>query len=105
MSISRMYNTSATTERESAVGDSTIKKVFVSYLGAFSCHIQPLDAALSESLQGGFGKEWIMFCAVLDIKSGDKVISDSVEYRVTGVEVFDFSREPHMEVTIRAFAQ
>lgn len=102
--IERMYNQSATTERETAVGVSTIKKAYTENLSSFRCHVQPLDSEVFQDLPGGFGKNWLMFCPVLDIREGDKVIVDGVtSYRVIGVENYNFSRNPHLEVTIRTF--
>ena len=99
-----MYNQNAVTQREGAVGASTIKKAYVSHLTSFRCHVQPLDSEVVQDIPGGFGKNWLMFCPVLDIKEGDKVVVDGTdEYRVTGVENYNFSRNPHLEVTIRAF--
>lgn len=99
-----MYNQHAVTEREGFIGSSTIKKGYSSFLSSFPCHVQPLDSTVIQDLPGGFGKNWLLFCPVLDIREGDKVIVDGTdEYRVTGVENYDFSRNPHLEVTIRAF--
>lgn len=99
-----MYNQTATTQRETAVSMSTIKKSYTTNLTSFKCHVQPLDAEVFQDVPGGFGKNWLMFCPVLDIKEGDKVTVDgTTDYRVTGVENYNFSRNPHLEVTIRAF--
>lgn len=101
-----MYNQSATTERQTAVGESTIKKAYTTNLSSFSCHVQPLEQELTENIEGSFGKNWIMFCPVCDIESGDKVIVDSNhEYRVIGLETYNFSSNPHMEVTLRDFRE
>lgn len=104
--IENMYNQSAVTHRETAVGMSTIKKAYTLHLSAFSCHIQPLDPSLTQMIPGSFGKHWVMFCPIADIAEGDKVIVDSTdEYRVTGVETFDFGQNQHMEVVIKAFRE
>jgi hypothetical protein len=100
--ISQMYKNTATTEREQTLGG--IKKAYTENLSSFMCHVQPIDAEVGEGLSGEFGKDWIMFCPVLDIKEGDKVVVDGTnEYRVSGVEIFDMSRNPHLEVLIRAW--
>jgi hypothetical protein len=101
--IDRKYNQSATTARETLVAGSDIKKEYTSYLPAFPCHVQPLEASLSMDLPGGIGKNWLMFCPVLDIKEGDKIVVGATEYRAAGVETYDFSRNPHCEVVIRTF--
>lgn len=99
--MSRLYRQTATTQREITV--SGIKKAYAAHLANFKCHVQPLEPAVSEDLVGGFGKDWLMFCACLDIKEGDKVIVGSDEYRVSGVENFNFGQNPHMEILIRAW--
>lgn len=104
MAISNMYNQSAKTEREDYIQGSDIKQTYVEHLDDFPCHVQPLDSEVVQDIPGGFGKNWIMFCPVVDIKEGDKVIIDGeIEYRVSGVENYNFSRNPHLEVTIRKF--
>lgn len=100
--ISNMYNNTATTARETTV--SGIKKAYSAYLESFACHVQPLEQEVTSDLAGGFGQNWLMVCPVLDIREGDKVIVDeSTEYRVTGVENYNFSRNPHLEVSIRVW--
>lgn len=100
--IRTLYTLSAVSEREATI--SGIKKAYAPLLPAFPCHVQPLEPAVTEDLRGGFGKDWLMFCPILDIKEGDKIIvEDTQEYRVSGVEKFDFSRNPHLEVLIRAW--
>lgn len=104
--IESMYNQSAVTKREGFVGSSTIKKAYVDYLDDFPCHVQPSTPSIAQNLPGAFGKEWIMFCPVADFKEGDKVIVDDVdEYRINGVETFNFGIDPHCEVTIRRFGE
>lgn len=67
------------------------------------CHIQPLDDAASEDLQGNFGKNWLMFCDYRDVQERDKIVDDlGVEYLVVAVERFDFlGMRRHMELSIR----
>lgn len=102
--ISRRYNQTASTNRETYIAGSTIKKELTSHLSSFACHIQPLEAELAQTLQGGFGKAWLMFCPVLDIDEGDEVIVDGTDtYKVRGVETYDFSRNPHCEVVLTTF--
>jgi hypothetical protein len=105
MSIESMYNTTASTQRETFVTGSTIKKAYTTKLSSFACHIQPLDPSLTQTLQGVFGKEWLLICAVADFKEGDKVIAGTNEYRITGVETYDFSTNPHCEITMRMFRE
>ena len=106
MSIANKYNQTAVTYRETAVGQSTIKKAYTVFLTSFACHVQPLDSTLAQSLPGSFGKQWMMFCPVADIKEGDKVlVGGTDEYRVTGVEKYSFSFNPHMEISMKAFRE
>ncbi len=68
---------------------------------AIKCQIQPLDDSYNEDLEGSYGKDFVMFCAVVDIKQGDKIVNDSVEYIVVGVESYDWQGFSHMELRIR----
>lgn len=100
--IELQYNETVSTNRLQLVED-TNKKEYSEYIEALSCCIQPLDPQISQDIEGGFGKDWLMFCSPADIIEGDRVIRGDKEYRVTGVESFDFMNNPHMEVTIRIF--
>ena len=66
-----------------------------------SCQIQPLDDSYGEDLEGSYGKDFVMFCSVVDIKQGDKIVDGSTEYLVVGVESYSFQGFSHMELTIR----
>lgn len=101
MSISLQYNETVTVKRL-APGTGN-KQAYSTHIEDLPCCIQPLDPQISSDIQGGFGKDWLMFCAPGDIAEGDRIIRGSKEYRVTGVESFDFMNQPHMEITIRIF--
>lgn len=97
------YNESVNVMRLADV-PATNKREFTTYIEGVSCHIQPLDPSLSTDIEGGFGKDWLMFCEPVDIQEGDRIVRDTLkEYRVTGVESYDFMGNPHMEITIRIF--
>lgn len=100
--IDLQYNEVVVVKRLSDVA-GTNKKEFVTSIASLSCHIQPLEAQISADIEGGFGKEWLMFCEVDDIAEGDRVFRSAKEYRVTGVERFEFMDHAHMEVSIRIF--
>lgn len=68
---------------------------------AVSCMIQPLDDSYGEDLVGSYGKDFTMFCLVVDIKQGDKIVDDGVEYIVQGVESYSFQGFSHLELRIR----
>lgn len=102
--INRLYDQTAVTEREGFIDETLVKRAYASNLSSFSCHIQPLEAELAQTIPGGIGKSWLMFCPNLDIKENDKVIVDgTTEYRVAGVETYTHSRNPHMEVILSSF--
>lgn len=109
--ISRLYDATASTEREGFITEiiegvptvSTVKRAYTANLASVPCHIQPLEAELAQTLPGGIGKSWLMFCNNCDIKENDKVIVGTINYRVSGVETYTHSRNPHMEVIITAF--
>lgn len=101
MAIEDHYDRTIDTERlfdDSGGGTET----YDTYLTGVACTIQPLDESFGEDLTGSFGKDFLMFCAVQDILEGDKVIEDSTEYKVVGVESYAFlGQDRHMEVRIR----
>ena len=89
--------------------EGTNKKSFSIHIQALRCVIQPQDPKTSQDIPGGFGKDFLMFCPAVDLKEGDRVLrdvdesGDGLEYRVMGVESFDFLNHTHMEVSIRTF--
>ena len=103
--IQRFYDKLATTLRQDFLPGSTVKKAYVAHLGAFPCHVQPLSPSLASALPGSFGKTWTMYCPVADIDEGDKVLVGASEYRVVGLQTYDMSDDPHLEVQIRAFKE
>jgi hypothetical protein len=104
--IELQFNETVTVKRLTQVA-GTNKKIFTNHLTGVKAHFQPLDPQFSTDIDGGFGKEFLMFCETADISEGDRIIRslDGVdkEYRVKGVERFSFMGESHMEVTVRIF--
>lgn len=104
--IGFQYNETVAVKRLADVPD-TNKREYGTHIASLACHIQPLDPQISTDIEGGFGKDWMMFCDTADIAEGDRVIrtvnSVEKEYRVTGIESYDFMGNPHMEVSIRIF--
>jgi hypothetical protein len=105
-SIELQFNETVEVQRLADVV-GTNKKNFSTIIESLSCHIQPLDPSFSQDIPGGFGKEFLMFCETADVREGDRVYrtlnEETLEYRVTGVEKYDFVGHNHMEVTIRIF--
>lgn len=98
--IESNYDKTIKTQR--LTDESGDREYFDDYLTGVACHIQPLEESFIEDLDGNFGKDWIMFCGVLDIKEGDRIIDGTTEYKVVGVESFKFLDEDrHMEIRIR----
>ena len=89
--IKRLADTSGTADNED----------WSSHLSSVACQIQPLDASYGEDLEGSYGKDFVMFCSVIDVKQGDKIVDNSTEYIVAGVESYDWQGFSHMELTIR----
>lgn len=79
----------------------TDNEAFQAHLSDVSCQIQPLEDAYGEDLEGSYGKDFTMFCAVIDVKQGDKIVDNSTEYLVVGVESYDWQGFSHMELRIR----
>ncbi len=103
--IEQNYNKSITVERfedSDESGDTT--ESYSAYLIGVACHIQPLEDAYGEDLDGNSGKDYLMFCEVLDIKERDKIVDGTEEYKVVGVKSFNFlGANRHMELRIRKF--
>lgn len=100
--IEKQYNETVSVNRLSDV-EGTNKRTYGVFIASVLCAIQPLDTQISGDIEGGFGKDWLMFCGTNDIQEGDRIIRGAKEYRVTGVESFDFMGNPHMEISIRIF--
>lgn len=100
MAISDHYENTVDIER---IGpDAGPTESYASHLTDVPCHIQPLDDSFTEGLTGAYGKDWLMFCDVMDILEGDRVTDGDVSYKVVGVELFHFRGEDkHMEIRLR----
>lgn len=70
---------------------------------ALRCAIQQADSEISTDLVGSYGKDWLMFCPIVDILEGDRVIWNGKTYRVTAVDRLNFHGEKHMEIGLRIF--
>lgn len=101
--IESHYNQTISVQRLTTVTGN--KKDYQAHLENIACHIQPLDSSITQDIEGGFGKDKLMFCASQDIQEGDRVIHGSNTYRVVGVEKYDnfLKRSNHMEVALRIF--
>lgn len=100
--IESQYNKSVTVQRLADEEESGYTEAYEDYITNVACHIQPLDDSYGQDIEGNFGKDWLMFCAVADIAEGDRIIDGSEEYRVVSVESYRFLGEPrHMELRIR----
>jgi hypothetical protein len=81
-------------------------EIYDEHLTSVACHIQALDDSYTEDLDGNFGKDFTMYCDLLDILEGDKVIDMGTgqEYKVVGVRRFEQGDvDDHMELRIREF--
>ena len=84
------------------VDDSGNTEVYDDHIDDLSCTIQPLDESYNQDVDGNAGKDWLMFCCASDILEGDRIVDGAVEYRVIGVESFEFlGKKRHMELRIR----
>ncbi len=102
MSIDIQYNKTVKTQRFTA-GAGDLESYQDNILGV-RCMIQPLDESYSQDLDGSYGKDSLMFCDSADILEGDRIVDGADEYRVVGVEVFNFlGQVRHMEIRIRKF--
>lgn len=104
MSIRKLFNSVASTERLSDVAGSN-RESYSANLTNFRCHIQPVTGdsqLLGEA--GGFFKAFRMYCpSGTDIIEGDKVISGGSTYMVQGTLSRNFGRgsgNQHLEVIL-----
>jgi hypothetical protein len=103
MSIAINYDREVDVQRLTA-GDGETQE-YTAHISDVACHIQPLDEAFSDSGDGKFGKDWMMFCDADDILEGDHVIDGEKTYTVVGIERFNFlGRDRHMEMRIREYS-
>lgn len=100
MPIAQFFDNEVTIQRLEDTAD-TDNQAWGAHLTEVACQIQPLDDSFSEDLEGSYGKDFVMFCAVIDVKQGDKIIDNSVEYIVQGVESYSWQGFSHMELRIR----
>lgn len=99
--ISQFFDNTINIDRVGATSGEDDTESWATHLEGVSCQIQPLDDAFSEDLAGSYGKDFVMFCGVIDIQQGDKVIDGDDEYLVKGVESYSFQGFSHMEIRIR----
>jgi hypothetical protein len=71
------------------------------HLSNIPCNIQPFEDTYGTDLEGAYGKDFLMFCPLLDINHHDKIIDGTDEYLVTGVEGYELSGFSHLELRIR----
>lgn len=103
ISLQNHFNKSARVERLTTV-DSSDKQEFETHIESILCHVQPLNDSFTGDIEGGFGKEYLMFCDNADIKQGDRVFIDDAEYRVVAEEQYHFQgQDKHMEIRLRIF--
>ncbi len=100
--LTSLFDQSIDTERLTDVVD-TNKKEYEANLTGIACAIQQQDAEVSMDLPGSFGKDWLIFCPIVDILEGDRITWNEQTYRVMTVDRLDFMGESHMEISMRIF--
>lgn len=85
-------------------GDPSGKTNYQAHL-TLKCSIpQPLSDSHSQDIQGGFGKEYLVFCPIADLRDDDLVTIDEKKYRISGLESFEgFGSNEHTELRLRIF--
>ncbi len=74
---------------------------YETHLSNVPCNIQSMEDSFGTDLEGSYGKDFLMFCPLLDIKQHDKIVDGSDEYLVTGNEGYSLKGQSHLEVRIR----
>lgn len=104
--LSDYYDKTARVDRLTVVEElyePTNKKAFAIHIAELPCYLQALEDSITQDISVGFGKNWVLFCDIEDIIEGDRIFIEDKEYRITGIETFEDSRNPHMEIKIRIF--
>ena len=102
--IETQFNKTVKTQRLSTYTGTIGDEKYEDKLLSVSCMIQPLDESITEDLAGSFGKDYLMFAMAQDIVEGDRIVDGTDEYKVVGVESFEFlGQTRHMELRIRKF--
>lgn len=70
------------------------------HLESVACCIQPWDMAFRRDFNDGYAKDFVMYCAVVDIQEHDKIIDGTDEYVVSGKKIMDFFGQSHLELQI-----
>lgn len=105
MTLEDEYTRTVSVQRLAPSAGNGNTEEYADHIDAVACHIQPLDDTYTADIEGNFGKDSLLFCAVQDILETDRVIDeDEIAWRVVAVESFDFLGVPrHMELRIRRF--
>ncbi len=62
--------------------------------------LQPMSSEGEAMSDGQFAKGSKLFTPIVDIREGDKIVIDSIDYRVKGVKSHNYGNEPHLAVFI-----
>lgn len=104
MSITGFYDKTITVKRLATTTGA--KKAFSNIATDVDAHIQPLDAEFVQNTPYILGKDFQMYCGIIDLQEGDRVVEGSHEYKVVGVEKYEMDDEDdHIEAIIRIFDQ
>ena len=99
--ISQFFDNTVDIKRLGATTGEDDTESWATHLEGVTCQIQPLEDSYGEDIEGSYGKDFLMFCSVIDVKQGDKVIDNSTEYIVQGVESYSWQGFSHIELRIR----
>ena len=102
LSIEKHYTKLATIKRMTDIV-TTEQQELVELHVDVPCHVQPLQDSFTEDVVEGYGKDFLMYCAVLDIQQGDRAFVDGNEYRIMSIEKYGLRGSHHLEARIRIF--
>jgi hypothetical protein len=94
------FDTTILTKRITAIS-GTDNQDWQTNLTGVSCNIQPLDGNYNEDLEGSYGRDYLMFCNIVDIIEGDKIIDGTDEYLVKSVKDYSVMNFSIKELIIR----
>ena len=72
------------------------------YTRIFSCMgwLQPMSPTQRALTEGQYSQPHLLFTDLYDIRLGDKVTIENVDYMVREKSIYDMGENPHLELTV-----
>lgn len=94
-----IFDRTATIKRLTGTGKKTFEQV-----AETPCHLQPFTDENASSLEGTFGKDFLMVCPDIALQEGDRVEIEEQTYQLIGFERLEgLTGRVQVEARIRIF--